>query len=74
MLTKPKKSAQPDKLTVSIMPTLPSLHAMPANLCAMLTDLACYAYITNKEQPLNYSFVVGLKPTLDMQKTEKSIS
>ena len=37
ILTKPTKSAHPNKLIVSIVPTLPSLLAMP-------TDLACYAY------------------------------
>ena len=36
MFTNPIKPAQPDKLTVSIMPTFPSLPAMPI-------DLACYA-------------------------------
>ena len=47
MLTKPTKSARPDKPTVSIMPTLPSSSAMTR-------DLAYYAYITNKTQRLNY--------------------
>ena len=47
MLTKPTKSAWPDKPTASIMPTLPSSPAMTR-------DLAYYAYITNKIQPLNY--------------------
>ena len=37
MLTKPTKSARPDKPTVSIMPTLPSSPAMTR-------DLAYYAY------------------------------
>ena len=37
MLTKPTKSAQPNKLIVSFVPALPSLNPMP-------TDLACYAY------------------------------
>ena len=37
MLTKSTKNAQPNKLIVSIVPTLPSLPAMR-------TDLACYAY------------------------------
>ena len=37
MLTKLTKSPQPNKLTVSIMPPLLSLAAMP-------TDLACNAY------------------------------
>ena len=54
MPTKPTKPAQPNKFILSIMPTLLALPAMPA-------DLACYAYITNKKQPWNYSFVAGLK-------------
>ena len=37
MLTKPAKSAHPNKLIVCIVPTLPSSPAMP-------TDLACFAY------------------------------
>ena len=50
MPTHPIKTALPIKLAVSIIPTLLDLPAMP-------TGLACYAYITNKKQPLNYSFV-----------------
>ena len=37
MLTKPSKSAQPNKQIVPIVPTLPSLPAMP-------TDFAYYGY------------------------------
>ena len=53
MPTKPTQFALPNKLTVSITPTLPALPAVP-------TDLTCYAYITNKKQRLNYNFVAGL--------------
>ena len=56
MPTEPTKSAQPNKLIVSIMPTLLVLPATPT----MPTDLACYAYTANKKQPLNYRFVAGL--------------
>ena len=58
------KSAQPNKVIVSIMPTLPFLPALPADLAcyAYRPCLLCLLYIRNKIQPLNYSFVVGLKP------------
>ena len=63
---KPTKSAQPNKLTVSIMPTFPSLPAIDLTYytyrSCQLCLYMCMAYITNKKQPLNYNFVVGLKP------------
>ena len=65
MRTKPTKSAQPNKLTASIIPTLLALPAMPT----MPTDLAYYAYIINKRQPLIYSFCCGTYVKLDMQKS-----
>ena len=59
MPTKPTKSAQPNELTVYVMPTLPAVPAIPT----MPTDLICYAYVTNKKQPLNYNFVADLRYT-----------